>query len=160
MVGGIAGRLALVACATVLAVPGAASAATPATGPALSVDVSRDRPASSADIYGVNFAAEVGSASALAKLGITADRWGGNSTTRYDWRTGVHNTGSDWHFEDIPPDAELLPHLQLIDSNQAASRHTVLTVPTVGWVPRANVPTTHPCACGYPTETYPNQQSS
>ena len=80
------------------------AAAAPTTGPSLRVDVRHGRHTISADIYGVNFASDIGSASAVAKLGITVDRWGGNSTTRYDWTTGVHNTGADWYFENIPPD--------------------------------------------------------
>ncbi len=94
----------------------------------------------------------MGSPSALAPLGITVDRWGGNSTTRYDWTTGTHNTGSDWYFEDIPPDPGTLPHLRLIAADQAAGRHTVLTVPTIGWVPLTAAPDSHPYACGSPTD--------
>ena len=135
-------------------------AASPAAGPALSVDVRKDRHAISADIYGVNFAADVGSRSALAPLGISVDRWGGNSTTRYDWTTGIHNTGSDWYFEDIPPDPGTLPHLRLIAADRAAGRHTVLTVPTIGWVPTTTAPDSHPYACGFPTELFPSQQST
>ncbi len=135
-------------------------AATPVAGPALSVDIQKDRHTISADIYGVNFASGIGSATAIARLGITVDRWGGNSTTRYDWTTGFHNTGSDWYFEDVPPGSGPLPHLRLIASDRAAGRRTVLTVPTIGWVPVTDAPDTHPYACAFPTGTYPNQQST
>ena len=152
-------RVALLAALLALPVVPVA-AASPTAGPTLRVDVRHGRHTISSDIYGVNFASDVGSASAVAKLGIAADRWGGNSTTRYDWTTGVHNTGSDWYFEDIPPDGSTPPHGQLIAGDRAAGRHTVLTVPTIGWVPRTDSPDQHPYACGFPTDTYPDQEST
>lgn len=136
-----------------------ASAASPVTGPRLSVDVRRDRHAISNDIYGVNFASDIGSASGIARLGISVDRWGGNSTSRYDWTTGFHATGSDWYYEDIPPDPGKLPHLRLIDADQAAGRHTIMTLPTIGWVPRTDASTEHPYTCGFPKEDFPDQVS-
>jgi hypothetical protein len=144
-----------------LVLPGVpATAAGPAAGPSLRVDVRHGRHPISADIYGVNFASDIGSTSAVAKLGITVDRWGGNSTTRYDWTTGIHNTGSDWYFENIPADGSTPAHLRLIAGDRAAGRHTVLTVPTIGWIPLTDSPAKHPYACGFPTDTYPGQQST
>ena len=153
--------LRVVLLGALLVLPGVpAAAAAPAAGPSLRVDVRHGRHPISADIYGVNFASDIGSASAVAKLGITVDRWGGNSTTRYDWTTGVHNTGSDWYFENIPADGSTPAHLRLIAGDRAAGRHTVLTVPTIGWVPLTDSPDKHPYACGFPTDTYPGQQST
>jgi hypothetical protein len=72
--------------------------ASAATGPALSVDAGADQHAISPLIYGMNFADE-----ALAQeLRLPLNRWGGNSTTRYNWQIDVHNTGSDYYFENIP----------------------------------------------------------
>jgi len=34
-----------------------------------------------------------------AELRLPVRRWGGNSTTRYNWQTSMTNTGSDWYFE-------------------------------------------------------------
>ena len=146
---------------TLLVLPGVpAAAAGPVAGPSLRVDVRHGRHAISADIYGVNFASDIGSAKTVAKLGITVDRWGGNSTTRYDWTTGIHNTGSDWYFENIPPDTTTPPHLRLIAGDRSAGRHTVMTVPTIGWVPLTDSPDKHPYSCGFPTNTFPGQQST
>jgi hypothetical protein len=144
-----------------LVLPGVPVAASgPTAGPSLRVDVRHGRHPISADIYGVNFAADLDPAAAVAQLGITVDRWGGNSTTRYDWTTGVHNTGSDWYFENVPADGSTPPHLRLIARDRAAGRHTVLTVPTIGWVPMTDSPEQHPYACGFPTDAYPGQQST
>lgn len=143
-----------------LALPAQGLAASPKPGPRLTIDVRKDRHAISPDIYGVNFADEVGSASAVQRLGVTVSRWGGNSTSRYSWTTGFHNTGSDWYFENIPPDAGKLPHLRHIDRDRTAGRRTVLTLPMIGWVPKASSPRDHPFACGFPTSEYPNQRST
>jgi len=140
--------------------PVAPSTAAAEGGPRLTVDVRKDRHAISRDIYGVNFAAELGGASVSRRLGITVDRWGGNSTSRYDWTTGFHNTGADWYFENIPPESGKLPHLRHIDGDRSASRRTVFTVPMIGWVPRTDSPDEHPLLCGFPTSTFGDQQST
>lgn len=67
-------------------------------GPALRVDVSAARHKISPYIYGINFAEE-----ALAKeLRLPVRRWGGNSTTRYNWKINMANRASDWYFENLP----------------------------------------------------------
>src|SRR4051812_18688425 len=86
----------LLLCAP-LAIAGFAHAA---AGPNLSVDVGAARHAISDDIYGINFADE----SFAAELRLPVRRWGGNSTSRYNWQLNVHNTGSDYYFENIPDD--------------------------------------------------------
>lgn len=151
-------RIALGLALVVAVAPATGDAAGP--GPRLSVDVRRDRHTIARDIYGVNFAAELGSATVSRRVGITVDRWGGNSTSRYDWTTGFHNTGADWYFENIPPDPGRLPHLRHIDGDRAAGRRTVLTVPMIGWVPRTDSPSAHPYLCGFPASIFGVQQST
>jgi hypothetical protein len=143
--------------ALALAAPGAAAA----EGPALFVDAGKDRHAISPDIYGVNFAGSSFSKAQLTAMGITIDRWGGNSTTRYDVSTGFHNTGSDWYFENIPPDTtDPLPLQALIEADRRAGLRTVVTVPLIGWTPRRDSPTRHPFACGFPIADFPTQDST
>ncbi|MFN8620079.1 MAG: glycoside hydrolase family 44 protein [Chloroflexota bacterium] len=130
-------------------------------GPDLVVDASKDRHAISPDIYGVNFAGTAFSKAQLRSMGITLDRWGGNSTTRYDFTTGFHNTGSDWYFENIPPDTtHPLPHAALIEADRAAGVRSIITMPLIGWTPRKDSPTDHPFACGFPASAFPNQEST
>src|SRR6185437_5370286 len=85
--------------AAVAAVPAGAltSAAAASAGPALSVDAAAGRHAISSDVYGMNFS----DAALATELGLTADRWGGNSTSRYNYTNNTHNTGSDYYFENI-----------------------------------------------------------
>lgn len=146
--------LSLAAGLGILGAPPAAAAG-PTAGPRLSIDVRLDRHAISADIYGVNFS----DTSAAKRLGITVDRWGGNSTTRYNPATGFHNTGSDWYFENIPPDPGRLPHAAFIEGDRAAGLRTVLTVPLIGWTPKNGSPDVHPYACGFPAALFPQQDS-
>jgi Glycoside hydrolase family 44 len=144
-----------------IVVLGAAFAPAPtlgaSAGPVLTVDVRKDRHAISPDIYGVNFA---DTAHAHA-LGLTVDRWGGNSTSRYDFLTGFHNTGADWYFENIPPDSSsTLPHEAFIDGDRGAGLASLITMPLIGWTPKAGSPTEHPYACGFKTATYGAQDST
>jgi len=76
---------------------GAASAHS-AAGPALTVNVTAGRHPISRDIYGMNFAP----ASLERQLKLPVARWGGNATTRYNYRLDTANHASDWYFENIP----------------------------------------------------------
>ena len=48
-------------------------------------------------IYGVAFA----SSSQLNELNAPLNRWGGNSTTRYNWFLNGDNKANDWYFQSI-----------------------------------------------------------
>jgi hypothetical protein len=76
-----------------------ASAPTLASAAATAVSVdfnARGRPISPL-IFGVSF----GNAARNAQIGYTLDRRGGNSVTRYNWQADIHNTASDWFFENV-----------------------------------------------------------
>ena len=66
-------------------------------GPALSVDVSAARHVISPDIYGLNGA----DPAFAAEIGLPVARWGGNASSRYNFKNHTYNTGSDWYFENI-----------------------------------------------------------
>ncbi len=112
----------------------------PPPAPALSIEAAQDRHPISPQIYGLNFA----SPELLAELRIPVHRWGGNATTRYNWMNDTSNRASDWFFENIPnenPHPELLPDGSSSDrfheDNLAAGADTLLTVPLIGWTPKA-----------------------
>jgi hypothetical protein len=146
--------LALAILAAALA-PG--QGATAATGPALSVNAAADQHPISPDIYGMNFADE-----ALAQeLRLPVRRWGGNSTTRYNWQIDVHNTGSDYYFENIPDgDSTTLPNDSSVDrfveQDRRTGASTLLTVPLIGWTPKQRKD--HPFDCGFKESKYGPQQ--
>ncbi len=75
-------------------------------GPALSINVSAGtQHPISPNIYGMNYADEF----LASALNLPVRRWGGNSTTRYNWQTNMHNVGSDWYFENIPNESAISP---------------------------------------------------
>ena len=55
----------------------------PVAGPVLSIDAGAGRHPISDDIYGMNYADE----DLAAELHLPVRRWGGNSTSRYNWQT-------------------------------------------------------------------------
>lgn len=130
----------------------------PGVGPHLSIDAGADRHAISEDIYGMNYADET-----LASiLRLPVRRWGGNSTTRYNWQANIHNTGSDWYFENIPdgdPIADGSASDQFVEQNRRTGTKTLLTAPLIGWTPSGNSPRNHPYDCGYKVSKYGAQQS-
>ncbi|GHH82407.1 hypothetical protein GCM10018793_42170 [Streptomyces sulfonofaciens] len=129
-----------------------------AAGPALTVDARAGGHPISPDIYGMNFA----DAGLAEELGLPVDRWGGNATTRYNYLTSTSNRAGDWYFENIPDevaDPARLPDGsstdQFVAKDEAAGADTILTVPLIGWVPKAREK-----ACGFSVEKYGPQQST
>ncbi|PKN93178.1 MAG: hypothetical protein CVU44_12175 [Chloroflexi bacterium HGW-Chloroflexi-6] len=133
----------------------------PGSGPALSVDAAADRHPISRYIYGINYASE----SVAADLRLPVRRWGGNSTTRYNWQLDIHNTGSDWYYENIPEEnahPELLPNGsaadRFVEQDRRTNTETLLTVPLIGWTPKARKES-HPYDCGFKVSLYGAQDS-
>lgn len=130
----------------------------PVAGPALHVDAAAGRRAISPYIYGMNFADE-----ALAtELRLTVRRWGGNATTRYNWRTDTANRAADWYFENVPnenPNPAALPDGsssdRFVEENRRAGAETLLTIPMIGWTPRGRA-----YGCGFSVAKYGAQQST
>lgn len=132
----------------------------PIPGPDLTVDLQADRRPISPYIYGINFSDEA----LAAELRLPVRRWGGNATTRYNWKIDVHNTGSDWFFENIAdenPAPENLPDGsvvdRVIDQDRRTGTESIITLPLIGWTPKSRVPD-HPFDCGFKVSKYGEQQ--
>ncbi len=84
-------------------------------------------------------------------IGATAHRWGGNTTTRYNWKLGnAWSSANDWFWEN-----------QEIDSwekfvGKAAEKGglAAITVPIMGWVAKDTT------SCAYPTSKFKNQEKT
>src|SRR6202522_3551233 len=79
----------MIACASqaVLAQSGA---------PTLTVDANASRHAISPNIYGIaNYGLD---ATFAREIQVGNIRWGGDGTTRYNWRVDSSNAGFDWYF--------------------------------------------------------------
>lgn len=131
-------------------------------GPAaneLSIDAAAGRHPISADIYGMNYADE----QLAAELNLPVRRWGGNSTSRYNWQTSMYNTGSDWYFENIPDGAAVANGSasdRFVDQDRRTGTRTLMTVPLIGWTPKSGSPRSHSYACGFKVSKYGAQQST
>lgn len=110
----------------------------PPPGPVtISINLGGTRRSIDPMIYGVNF----GSDAQHADLHYPTRRWGGNSTSRYNWQLDVHNTANDYFFQNIADgDGVNLPDNssanRFVLSTKAQGGEALLTVPTLGWVPK------------------------
>jgi len=98
---------------------------------AIQVDVAADRRPIDPRVYGVSFAEPA----QLAALNVPLNRWGGNATTRHNWKQNGDNRGSDWYFESIPgtgaPGAAFDDFVAKAKANGA---EPMVTIPLIGWV--------------------------
>jgi hypothetical protein len=99
-------------------------------------------------------------------LRLPVRRWGGNSTTRYNWQVDVHNTGADWYFENIPEDNPAPASLpngsaadRFVEQDRRTGTKTIMTVPLIGWTPKQRL-ISHPYDCGFKVSKYGAQQST
>ncbi len=126
----------------------------PGTTIALSVNAQADVHPINPDIYGMNFADEA----LAAELNLPVRRWGGNSTTRYNWQSNLANTGSDWYFENIPQDGGSTANGSatdlFVEQDRRTGTKTIMTVPLIGWTARSDSPRDHPYACGFKVSVY------
>ncbi len=106
----------------------------------LNIDAAQKRHPISPLIYGMALAP----ANVLQDLRPKVNRWGGNQTTRYNWKLGnAFNAARDYEFRNgnynhISP-ADKQPSGvadQFIAGNIAAGAETILTIPNIGWVAR------------------------
>ncbi|MFT3792017.1 MAG: glycoside hydrolase family 44 protein [Rudaea sp.] len=114
-------------------------------------------------IFGVAY----GNGTRNAQVGYSVRRWGGNSTTRYNWQTDFNNTASDYYYENIPNSSDHA-HTPPLDSSadkfvseaRSASIQPLITIPTIGWTPRPDSATAHPYSVGFSVAKYGTQQST
>ncbi len=122
--------------------------------PALTVDVGADRHPISTDIYGMNnYAIDA----ALAKeLRIPVNRWGGDSTTRYNWLVDSANAGDDWFFtggSGNPKPVAGAAVDKFVSNNRANGSKSILTIPIIGYVNKTSA-----WNCGFSVAKYGPQQ--
>src|ERR1051325_135469 len=58
----------------------------------VNVDANANRRAINPNIYGIAY----GDAHDMQALNAPLNRWGGNSTTRYNWQIDAHSAAADW----------------------------------------------------------------
>ena len=81
-------------------------------------------------------------------LGATAHRWGGNTTTRYNFKLGnAWSTANDWFWENIEIDS----WEKFVSKAADKGGRAAITVPIMGWVAKDTA------SCAFPIKLFPNQ---
>jgi Glycoside hydrolase family 44 len=119
-----------------------------ATGPALLVDAGNQTHAISPFIYGINGYLLDSATTTAAHPGLV--RWGGDGSSRYNYKTNISNSASDYYFENFNQSS----FTDLIASNSAADAATMGTAPVLGWVSNSTAN-----ACSFPSTSFPGQTS-
>ena len=109
------------------------------------VDTAANRRPISPHIYGVSGS----NANGNAALQPSLESWGGNPSTRFNWRLGnAWNTGSDWFYNNTNYDADGNAFDRFLQDKLARNIATRVAVPTLGWVARD----TNLATCSFPDE--------
>jgi hypothetical protein len=69
---------------------------------------------------------------AVWTMGTTARRWGGNPTSRYNWKLNTWNLAKDWFFRNTGDPKS--SYEKFLDENRRHDVKTALTIPMLGWV--------------------------
>jgi Glycoside hydrolase family 44 len=125
-----------------------------AQGPELTVDAGNQTHPINPYIYGMNAFGFLNSVDGPANP--TLIRWGGDNTSRYNYKLGVTSAGADYFFENATGSYGMPPTGQfndLVTNDKSMGAATMGTVPVQGWVAKDST------SCGFPVSKYPNQQS-
>jgi hypothetical protein len=123
--------------------------------PTLTVDATADRHAIDPNIYGIaNYSLD---AKFAEEIQVPNIRWGGDGTTRYNWRVDSSNSGFDWYFmggsgKDNPVAGASVD--LMINTYKPAHAAALITIPIIPYVN-----STAATNCSFPTSVYRAQQS-
>jgi len=111
----------------------ASVASNSSTAVTVTVNILTDRHAISPYVYGVNFPSDT---SYIANSGATFVRWGGNSSSRYNWQNFNTNSANDWYFQNRQMSSTALYNdsRTFISGFVDAGASPLMTIPMLGWV--------------------------
>ena len=112
--------------------PADSDAAPPAVNINVTVDVLSNRHAISPYVYGGAYPQD---APTITDSGLSVVRWGGNATSRYNWKLFTYNAANDYYFEDFN-------YTEIGDGDSAkfitdvknAGSHPLMTMVMLPWV--------------------------
>jgi hypothetical protein len=108
----------------------------PATSVNVTVDVLSNRHPISPYVYGGSYPKD---APTITDSGLTVVRWGGNATSRYNWKTFTNNAAADWYFEDFGyteiGDADSIKYIKDV---KAAGSNPLMTMVMLPWVAKTS----------------------
>jgi Glycoside hydrolase family 44 len=111
-------------------------------------------------IFGTNF----GPTSALKDLGVTVRRWGGNRTSKYNWKYDVDSAGSDWYFLNDYSKPAATPenkknYYQFISETLASGSQVNFCLPIGPWIAKPHGDEKQRY-CSFPVSVYPQQEKT
>ncbi len=82
-------------------------------------------------------------------LKVGAHRWGGNTTSRYNWKLGnAWSSANDWFWEN----QEIDSYQVFLGKAEKKGGFAAITVPMIGWVSKDTT------SCSFPVSAFPNQE--
>jgi hypothetical protein len=124
--------------------------------PTLAVDATASQHAINPNIYGVaNYGLD---AMYAEEIQVPNIRWGGDGTTRYNWKVDSSNSGFDWYFMGGNGEANPVPSASvdlMINTYKPAHAGALITIPIIPYVNRTSA-----WSCSFPTSVYGAQQST
>jgi len=98
----------------------------------VTIDVLTNRHAISPYVYGGSYPKDTAT---ISDSGLSVVRWGGNATSRYNWKTFTNNAAADWYFEDFGyteiGDGDSVKYIQDV---KAAGSNPLMTMVMLPWV--------------------------
>ncbi|HTR34493.1 MAG TPA: glycoside hydrolase family 44 protein [Bryobacteraceae bacterium] len=123
----------------------------------VSVDANANRHAINPNIYGIAY----GDAHDMTTLNAPLNRWGGNSTSRYNWQIDAHSAAADWYFETYS-DGNGTPSGSadafVLTTRANAGAEPLFTIPMIDYL--ANLGTNRSTLEGFSVKKYGAQQST
>jgi Glycoside hydrolase family 44 len=114
---------------------GALPAPTLVTDTSMSVDCRSNVKAISPLIYGIGWAGAFNQRDVPWDLSATANRWGGNPTSRYNWQLGnAWNTANDYFFRNVQISDAPNAMDTFLAANDTHGLASAVSVPALGWV--------------------------
>lgn len=99
----------------------------------ITIDATADRHAIDPRIYGLAAASEA----QLTELNAPLNRWGGNTSSRYNWKLDCDNRGADWFFQSVASSKTLVAGAGadgFIGATVKGGGTPMMTVPMLDWV--------------------------
>ncbi len=102
----------------------------------VNVDANAGRHPISPYIYGVAPPGNGITSATLLDLNAPVDRYGGNTSSSYNWQLNAANRANDWYFESIGENSATAGELgdTFIGTNKAAAAQSMITIPMLDWV--------------------------
>lgn len=119
----------------------------------LTVNVGMERKPISPYIYGLNFVENA----FAQEIDLPVLRWGGNHTTRYNWKLNAINHGNDWFFHNNQhydfDSGNPITANQWVTRNFQNGADSIMTMPIMGYVAKD----TNQNTCGFKVSIYGTQ---